>query len=356
MNQHQHNQYQFYKFQFEHENFQVQLQIEYNNFLSQIGQVLQLQLFQNQVHNLIDKSQDKIEQQVQHITVQQNSIQRASVNKRREKFKLFKENEMKKQNKTRVSYTINQKNILLKLMQQKNMNNRWRKFSSLMKISVNTLKYWTRKKERKIKKSCKYYNITFLEQVLYDRILDFSSTRRITRQVIEKEAIMICKALIKDYIKKTTLGKEVSSKLITEKMSEINFPSRYWLRKFNKKYNLVYEKQVGDSANVDLSLHVNRIGELQQTVKQHDLRDVFNFDETCLYYNNIGNYFYSVDGKYAGKKTSKQHITLALCSNCYGDYLLPIIIGKNSPKKVSNEYDYYSNKKAWMTTDIFQKL
>ena len=95
-----------------------------------------------------------------------------------------------------------------------------------------------------------------LETALYDKLLSICSSRRITRNVIENEATKIARAMIKDYLRKNTNAeeKDIGNK-VTELLLKADFPNRHWLRKFNKKRELFFEKQVGDAPTVDLKKH-----------------------------------------------------------------------------------------------------
>ena len=72
--------------------------------------------------------------------------------------------------------------------------------------------------------------------------------------------------------------------------------------------------------------------------------------------------FYFLGEDCAGGKRSKERITVALCASMVGEKLRPLIIGKSrSPRCFSKikinslPVDYRHNKKAWMTSGIFEE-
>ena len=83
---------------------------------------------------------------------------------------------------------------------------------------------------------------------------------------------------------------------------------------------------------------------------------IYNLDETSIYYNNWSKYSYLINGQTIPTKNSKDRITYVACTNCFGKYQQPIIIGKHVPKKVINSNHYYCNKSSWMTSAVFTAI
>ena len=91
--------------------------------------------------------------------------------------------------------------------------------------------------------------------------------------------------------------------------------------------------------------------------------DVFNADETALYYRRFpdkGNCEKGFD--LTGGKKAMDRITALLCTNMSGTEKRPLlVIGKSKhprsfPKNLHNlPVEYDSNKKAWMTRDRFTR-
>ena len=98
-------------------------------------------------------------------------------------------------------------------------------------------------------------------------------------------------------------------------------------------------------------------------IKEYSLKDVYNLDETGLFYRMMPDRSLITADKTKGVKKPKDRISVMLCSNADGsDKLRPLIIGKvQNPRcfKLFNPRlycDYYANKKAWMVNGILQEF
>jgi DDE superfamily endonuclease len=99
---------------------------------------------------------------------------------------------------------------------------------------------------------------------------------------------------------------------------------------------------------------------LQNNIVNYDLVDVYNCDETALYWLLEPSKLLT-HGRIAGVKKPKNRVTIMLTCNAVGDKLPPVFIHKfENPhamkgiKKSSLPVKYYWNKKAWMQISIFQ--
>lgn len=114
------------------------------------------------------------------------------------------------------------------------------------------------------------------------------------------------------------------------------------------------QRAVGESNSVDLSIVDQcRDNELKQLLERYAEHDIFNMDETGLFYKLTTDKMLNVKGeKCSGGKLSKERITLALCTNMSGtEKLTPLVIGKSAkPRCFKNvkhfPCEYKSNKKA----------
>lgn len=98
---------------------------------------------------------------------------------------------------------------------------------------------------------------------------------------------------------------------------------------------------------------------------QYPADNVYNCDETALFYKLLPSRTYAFKGQQViGGKSSKDRVTLLCCCNMSGtDKLRPLIIGKTKkPQVLKRVYnmgvsdlpvDYYSSKNGWMTGFIF---
>ena len=100
---------------------------------------------------------------------------------------------------------------------------------------------------------------------------------------------------------------------------------------------------------------------LKQQVKHYELEDIFNFDETALFYRLQPNKTLA-SHSVKGDKVNKERLTIALCTNVTGTFKCKaVVIGRYMrPRCFGKVWDpnnvakYYYNLKAWMTMDIFK--
>ncbi|KAL4121977.1 hypothetical protein QTP88_014392 [Uroleucon formosanum] len=103
--------------------------------------------------------------------------------------------------------------------------------------------------------------------------------------------------------------------------------SQGWLENWKNRHNIIFRKICGESASVNDSLCNEWLGKLTNIIKEYSPDDVFNVDETALFFKCLPNRTFILKGE-----------------TCSG--------GKQRVK--SFPLDYESNKKAWMTGDLFK--
>ena len=118
----------------------------------------------------------------------------------------------------------------------------------------------------------------------------------------------------------------------------------------------------GESAIVDsgaVSKWKEELSERLQLFKPHD---VFNLDETALFYRCLPDKTLAIKGETCcGGKLSKDRLTVLVGANMVGSEKFPLlVIGKyQNPRCFKNIRSlpvcYTSNKRAWMTSDIFEE-
>ena len=138
--------------------------------------------------------------------------------------------------------------------------------------------------------------------------------------------------------------------------------SRGWLSRLKERHGIASHKLHGESASADMTIVEDGRKRLQDELRQYDSRDIFNMDETALFYNLGPSTTLSTVRKAKGCKLSKVRVTVALCCNATGsDKLKPLVIGRACrPRCFGKTFDpniyvtYKHNSKAWMTSAIFQ--
>lgn len=101
---------------------------------------------------------------------------------------------------------------------------------------------------------------------------------------------------------------------------------------------------------------------IKTEIAKYELKDIYNMDETSLFYNITPDYTISRQ-QIEGSKKDKTHITIAFTCNADGsDTFKPLFIGHAAKpqcfeRKTGKQHGfwYLSNKKAWMTSIFFQR-
>ncbi|CAK9810812.1 Tigger transposable element-derived protein 1 [Anthophora plagiata] len=142
--------------------------------------------------------------------------------------------------------------------------------------------------------------------------------------------------------------------------------SKGWFEKLKKRYTLHNIKFQGEQASADAEAAENYKLELARIINEggYSPDQIFNADETALYWKKLpSRTFVSKNQRRAqGFKPSKERITLHVCSNLSGSLMIkPMIINRSSTPRVMKNINktelpvfWRSNKKAWMTQDLFK--
>ena len=138
--------------------------------------------------------------------------------------------------------------------------------------------------------------------------------------------------------------------------------SRGWLSRLKERHGIASRKFHGESASADMKIVEDGRNHLQESLRHYNPENIFNMDETALFYNLGPSTTLSTAGKVHGCKLSKARVTVALCCNATGtDKLKPLVIahacrprcfGKTFDPNIYVTYKY--NKKAWMTSEVFK--
>ena len=153
-------------------------------------------------------------------------------------------------------------------------------------------------------------------------------------------------------------AKEFASKL------QIEGPtfSSGWLHRFKQRYEITSKTLHGEAGSIAIEDVQKSIIELQTSLNSYSKDDIYNADETGLFYHLGPNKTLS-SFKRSGTKNSKDRITILFCVNASGtDKLKPLVIGKSLKPRCFKNFEpsryvnYDANKKAWMTSLIFEKF
>lgn len=187
-----------------------------------------------------------------------------------------------------------------------------------------------------------------LDKELYNWICDMQHRR-----------LCISGALIQS--KAASLACEANKTLSDDCKISLVF-SEGWLHKFKKRWGLRAFRLHGESGDVDDSVVDAELEKLQQEVEKYNLNDVFNCDESALFYQMAPDRTIA-PSTFSGRKTQKARFTFHACVNATGNEKLPLMFIGTSlkprcfKKKTGEQLGLYyrNNKKAWMNGGLFSE-
>lgn len=154
------------------------------------------------------------------------------------------------------------------------------------------------------------------------------------------------------------------SKEFAVKLGHPDFhPTDGWLSRWKKRNEIVFRRAHGEKASAN---HEGASQWMDETIPQildkFDPDDIFNADETGLYYRATpdGSLTYKYESL-SGSKKALDRVTVLCCANMSGSEKKKlVVIGKSAKPRCfkgvnlkSLPVSYYSNSNAWMTSAIF---
>ncbi|GFX05288.1 tigger transposable element-derived protein 6 [Trichonephila clavipes] len=134
------------------------------------------------------------------------------------------------------------------------------------------------------------------------------------------------------------------------------------LTNFKKRNGIVFKKMCGESSSVDINVCSKWQNSLSDLIKEYEPRNIFNTDEVGLFFKCLPEKSFTFKKeKCHGGKHSKERLTILLTVNIDGsEKITPLVIGKSKKPRYfkginSFPTKYRSNKKAWMTTELFNE-
>ncbi|KAK7092862.1 hypothetical protein V1264_008545 [Littorina saxatilis] len=135
-----------------------------------------------------------------------------------------------------------------------------------------------------------------------------------------------------------------------------------WLSRFKSRHNIVSKTVCGERGDVDEQLTDDWVEDvLKPTLRRYDPKDVFNADEMGLFWRLLPNKTLAFKHeKCHGGKKSKDRITVMVCASMDGEKVPLLAIGKfKNPRCFKGikhlPIKYAANKKAWMTSAVFEE-
>jgi len=137
-----------------------------------------------------------------------------------------------------------------------------------------------------------------------------------------------------------------------------------WLHAFKTRHHIKEYKMSGEAKSADLSGGEQRMAEIRDIVQQYETRDIYNADETALYWKMIPERTLAT-APVQGSKKDKSRITIFPTVNADGSHRLdswvlgksavPRCFGRSNNRIAALPIVYRSNQKAWMTSAVFRE-
>lgn len=136
--------------------------------------------------------------------------------------------------------------------------------------------------------------------------------------------------------------------------------SNGWLEKFKLRHGITQHTLHGEADSVNRAeLTVSQM-EFADLIGKYNPENVFNFDESALFYRLPPNKTLATL-KRSGTKAEKERVTVGLCCNLPGSEKMdPVVIGKAERPlafrkvQIANvAFKYYNNRTAWQTRATF---
>ena len=145
-------------------------------------------------------------------------------------------------------------------------------------------------------------------------------------------------------------AKQIASSLGKQKF----MGSNGWLEKWKRKYNIKELRISGESGDVEGPTVDSWLERLPELVTGYAQNDIWNMDETGLFWKALPDRGFGVKGKQCrGGKKSKQRFTVAFFVTASGKKEKTIVIWKSANPRCLKRFDkavlpvdYYSQKKA----------
>lgn len=182
-----------------------------------------------------------------------------------------------------------------------------------------------------------------MEKVVYEWFLQHQERVNITGELILQKA------------------RDTMKLLYPHDDSDFNF-STGWLGKFKHRHGIKSFRRFGESGSVDVQDMEQKLVSIREKIDQFPMKDVFNMDETGLFYRLQADHSLATK-QLEGRKQDKERLTVVICCNEDGSEKIPLwIIGKYAkPRCFKNvnmnslDCQYRANKKAWMTSVLFDE-
>lgn len=159
----------------------------------------------------------------------------------------------------------------------------------------------------------------------------------------------------------TEKTKKFMKKMYSVDMPEFHF-FQDWLERFKSRHYIKTYRCFGESGSVDMKLVKSNLQSIREKLYQFFKKDVFNMDETWLFYRLQPDHSLATK-QLEGNKQDKEKLTIIICYNDGGSefFFLWFIDKYAKPRYFKNvnlssmNCEYHANKWVWMTEILFQE-
>src|SRR5215469_621506 len=205
--------------------------------------------------------------------------------------------------------------------------------------------------------------------------LDQQSTLRVNQKRYRPESWPTLESALFEWMQRSEADIYISGEILRKKAQffwknlheykDKNMPSfsNGWLQKFQHRQGIKDQLHHGEKGSASTEAAKEMI-DIRQALSTYDPKDIFNCDESGLFWKMTPNQSLSTRS-IPGRKKEKARISILFCCNSTGTERLPMWIIGNTKKprafhaagiRIENLGIYWrSNKKAWMTGSIMEE-
>ncbi|KAL4103218.1 hypothetical protein QTP88_010049 [Uroleucon formosanum] len=204
----------------------------------------------------------------------------------------------------------------------------------------------------------------------YDQLPKMGQRDTAVRLNISQSDDTVERALKEWFVKVRNKDARVSGPLLrqkaeelAEKMGKVDFKATEgWFHRWKKRENICFQKMHGEQGDADFTgAHFWLENEWPSLISEFSPSDVFNADETGLYFRALPEHTYVLQNdKAKGTKSCKERITILCCASMTGEKKKLLVVGKSKQPRCFKgvkalPVDYTAKKNAWMTQEIFSQ-
>jgi hypothetical protein len=236
--------------------------------------------------------------------------------------------------------------------------------------TVKTIKNRDGDKIREVEKNAIVSNPKFIIRTRTPIMVRMESLLSIWIESIIAQRIPLSKMVIQ--AKAKSLFEDLKTKTLASddgegcSSNETFEASNGWFERFKSRANLHNISLKGEAASADMPAAEKFIEKLKPLIHEggYDSRQVFNVDETGLFWKRLPNktYISKAESSAPGCKAIKNRLSLLLGGNANGDFKFKpfLIYQSENPRALKGlsksqlPVHWRSNNKAWMTASMFQ--